>query len=121
MSCIVYRTNPKTGVKYAYRSESYRDPTTKKPKNRREYLGRVDPETQKIIPKAEDGKRNRSKLGVPNTNDDVMPKEVSDVIAEQRNEIEHLHNVIDELREQQLQTKKALTKIRDAIDEQLNL
>ena len=63
MACIVYRTNKKNGVVYAFRSESYRDPVTKQPKSRRTYLGRVDPVTKEIIPKAEDGKRNRSKLG----------------------------------------------------------
>ena len=36
---------------------------TKQPKSRRTYLGRVDPVTNEIIPKAEDGKRNRAKLG----------------------------------------------------------
>lgn len=51
MACIVYRTDPDTGAKYAYRSESYRDPVTGKPRNRREYLGRVDPETGEIRPK----------------------------------------------------------------------
>ena len=59
MSCIVYVTNKKTNAKYAYRSESYRDPVTKKPKSKRTYLGRVDPETNEIIPKATNGKRNR--------------------------------------------------------------
>ena len=63
MASIVYRTNKKNGVVYAFRSESYRDPVTKQPKSRRTYLGRVDPVTKEIIPKAEDGKRNRSKLG----------------------------------------------------------
>ena len=51
MSSIVYRTDPKSGAQYAYRSESYRDPITHKPRNRKEYLGRVDPETGEIIPK----------------------------------------------------------------------
>lgn len=60
MSCIIYITNKNTNTKYAYRSESYRDPVTKKPKSRRTYLGRVDPETNAIIPKATNGKRNRT-------------------------------------------------------------
>lgn len=51
VSSIVYRTDPKNGAKYAYRSESYRDPVTRKPRNRKEYLGRVDPVTGEIIPK----------------------------------------------------------------------
>lgn len=61
MACIVYQVNKKTNTKYAYRSESYRDPITKQPRSRRTYLGRVDPETNEIIPKAEKGKRNRKR------------------------------------------------------------
>ena len=51
MSCIIYQTNKKTGIKYAYKSESYRDPVTKKPRSKRTYLGRVDPITDEIIQK----------------------------------------------------------------------
>ena len=61
MSTIVYQTNKATGTIYAYRSESYRDPVTKRPKTHRTYLGIVDPETKAIVPKAEVGKRNRTK------------------------------------------------------------
>lgn len=64
MSCIVYQTNHRTGVVYAYESQSYRDPVTKKSKSHRTYLGRVDPVTGAIVKKAENGKRNRSVLGV---------------------------------------------------------
>ena len=59
MSSIVYRTDEKTGNKYAYESRSFRDPVTKKVKTKKTYLGRVDPLTDEIIPKAEPGKRNR--------------------------------------------------------------
>lgn len=50
MACIVYQRS-KNGSTYAYRSESYRDPRSGKPRSRREYLGRVDPETGEIVPK----------------------------------------------------------------------
>lgn len=59
MSSTIIITNKKTGQKYAYDSVSYRDPVTKKPKSKRTYLGRVDPITGAIIPKASKGKRNR--------------------------------------------------------------
>lgn len=85
-------------------------------KNKREYLGKVDPETQEIIPKGERVKRNHSEQGTLDVKDEVMSKEESDVIAKQRDEIEHLNKVIAELREQILETKKALTKIRDAME-----
>lgn len=49
MPTIVYQTNSKTGVKYAYESVSYWDKDKKAPRSRRRYLGRVDPETGEII------------------------------------------------------------------------
>ena len=63
MSRIVYQTNKNAGTKYAYLSESYRDPKTGTPKSRRTYLGRVDPETGDIIPKAARGGRNTTPTG----------------------------------------------------------
>ena len=59
MPTIVYHIDSKTGNKYAYESKSYRDPETKKVKTKKTYLGRVDPVSGEIIPKAEPGKRNR--------------------------------------------------------------
>ena len=50
MACIVYQKH-KNGSTYAYRSESFRDPRTGKPTSRREYIGRVDPDTGAIVPK----------------------------------------------------------------------
>ena len=55
MPTIVYQTNPKTGVKYAYLSK-------KAPRSTREYLGRVDPETGDII---KGSGRNRKVVTVP--------------------------------------------------------
>jgi hypothetical protein len=63
MSSIVYQTDRRSGTTYAYRSEPVRDPVTGKPSQKRTYLGRVDPETGEIVPKAAKGKRNRSKVG----------------------------------------------------------
>jgi len=50
MSSIV-RAKHKNGSVYAYRSTSFRSPKTGRPTSKREYLGRVDPETGEIIPK----------------------------------------------------------------------
>jgi hypothetical protein len=49
MPTIVYQTNQKTGVKYAYLSKSYWNKDKKAPRSTRQYLGRVDPETGEII------------------------------------------------------------------------
>ena len=100
MSCIVYITNKKTNTKYAYRSESYRDPITKKPKSRRTYLGRVDPVTNEIIPKAEKGKRNRNLTGNDSTKNEekqiASSKQVN--ITELKRQIEFLRIQQDELK-----------------------
>ena len=61
MSCIVYQKH-KNGSTYAYRSESFRSPRTGRPTSRREYLGRVDPETGEIVPKR--ARRSAPEAGV---------------------------------------------------------
>ena len=63
MSSIVYQKDRRSGSTYAYRSEPARDPVTGKATQIRTYLGRVDPETGEIVPKAAPGRRNRSKVG----------------------------------------------------------
>ncbi|MGM0384218.1 MAG: IS1634 family transposase [Thermodesulfobacteriota bacterium] len=50
MAAIVYQTNKKTGVTYAYESISYWDKDKKQSRAKRKCIGRVDPDTQKIIP-----------------------------------------------------------------------
>ena len=101
MSCIVYLKNKKTGVVYAYESESYRDPVTKKPKSKRTYLGRVDPVTKMIIPKAEDGKRNRTKSAAAyGMLPDETVREINDLkkqLCQANEQIIQLQTQVDEL------------------------
>jgi hypothetical protein len=49
MATIVYQTNKKTGIIYAYESISFWDKEKQQSRARRKCIGRVDPETQKII------------------------------------------------------------------------
>lgn len=51
MPSIVYQTDRKTGIKYAYESTSYWDKEKKQPRSTRKYIGKVDPETGEIIRK----------------------------------------------------------------------
>ena len=96
---ILYRTNPKNGVTYAYQSESYRDPVTKQPKSRRTYLGRVNPETKLIIPKGESGTHNTSKLGEP-VSRGTMPADTAKVIADLRDRVDQLQKENDAFKAQ---------------------
>jgi transposase len=50
MAAIVYQTNKKTGVTYAYESISYWDKDKQQSRAKRKCIGRVDPDTMKIIP-----------------------------------------------------------------------
>ena len=107
MSCIIYQTNKKNGIKYAYKSESYRDPVTKKPKSKRTYLGRVDPVTDEIIPKAESGKRNRASIS-----DSSIPDHIQEELAS-RNE------TIRTLRQQVSTFEATLKSLKASIEDAL--
>lgn len=50
MAAIVYQTNKKNGVTYAYESISYWDKEKRQSRAKRKCIGRVDPETKKIVP-----------------------------------------------------------------------
>ena len=50
MSCITKHKNKKTGVIYAYKSESYWDSDKKQARNKKTYIGKVNPITNEIIP-----------------------------------------------------------------------
>lgn len=50
MAAIVFQTNKKTGVTYAYESISFWDKEKQQSRAKRKCIGRVDPKTQKIIP-----------------------------------------------------------------------
>lgn len=46
---IVYNHDKRSGITYAYESESYWDKEKKIPRCRRKLIGRADPETGEII------------------------------------------------------------------------
>ena len=66
MAAIVYQTNKKTGITYAYESISFWDKEKKQSRAKRKCIGRVDPETRQIIPtrkKKPPGVGKRTKRG----------------------------------------------------------
>ena len=50
MSAIVYQTNKKTGVTYAYESISYWDKDKRQSRAKRKCIGRLDPQTKEVVP-----------------------------------------------------------------------
>jgi len=62
MATIVYQKDKRSGITYAYESVSYWDKDKQQSRAKRKLVGRVDPETGKIVPT--DG-RGRKKKDVP--------------------------------------------------------
>ena len=61
MASIVYQTDKKTGIKYAYESTSYWDKEKKQPRSKRTLIGRLDSETGEIVPTDGRGQKRRQK------------------------------------------------------------
>ena len=104
MSCIVYQVDKKTGVKYAYKSESYWDKEKQQPRSKRTYIGKVDPETGEIIPKEKRGSHSDSKK-----------EKSSDELAKLFEEIKDKDNTISELRDELKAERKKVAKLEDAL------
>lgn len=113
MSSVVYQTG-KNGTKYAYESESFRDPVTHKPKSKRKYLGRVDPETGMIIPKAAEGKRNRSKIG---KYEGQLPPDFLKEVQEQKRQIAELQNQLTILKEHSSASDALILRMKQLISD----
>nr|WP_026039146.1 hypothetical protein [Sporolactobacillus vineae] len=56
---IIRQKDKRSGLTYAYESESYWDKEKKQPRSRRKLIGRVDEKTGKIVPTDGRGKRRR--------------------------------------------------------------
>ena len=102
MSCIVYQTNKRTGIRYAYESVSYWDKEKKQPRSKRTYVGRVDENTGEIIRKA-NSDRTVPEIGLSEMADggydeveDVCPQYENPELEECKEEIERLKAEIAE-------------------------
>ena len=77
---IVYQSDKRSGITYAYENKAYWDKEKKQSRSKRTLIGRVDPETGKIIPT--DG---RCKMRSPSYQDESayqMPKTLKECRAE---------------------------------------
>ena len=127
MSCVVYLTNKKSGYMYAYESESYRDPITRKPKSRRSFIGRVDPVTKELLDpeKArrlkEKKERSSGKATVQEetnlkpldstlSSEEVIEelRQVKEILLQERDELRRIQNEQDRTRETVLTVVKLI-------------
>lgn len=98
---IVYQTDKRSGITYAYENQSFWDPQLKRSRSKRKLIGRVDPVTKEILPT--DGRcKKRSPSYIPGTDDYEMPKTMKGL----KDEVRRLLEENRELREQ-LNKKKS--------------
>ena len=98
MSCIVYQTDKKTGVKYAYESVSYWDKEKQQPRSKRTYIGRVDPVTNEIIRKKERNTHSADELQEDSANElEKLRKELA--LKEKDRTISRLSKSLNKIRE----------------------
>jgi hypothetical protein len=103
-------TNPKTGLTYAYRSEARWDPEKGYSVPKRTYLGRVDPNTNEVIPSS--GVRGRKKKEESVDAPSYLPQYEA-ALTENRalkKELAQLRDEVRELRNQKTRTDKALVQ-----------
>ncbi len=113
MSCIVYQVDKKTGVKYAYESVSYWDKEKQQPRSKREYIGKVDPETGEIIPK----KGRRVPSEEVSASDDEKFLLLHDEIKRKDEELKELRKELKEYRNKYSNALDTLQKIQKLIKE----
>ncbi len=92
---IVYQTDKRSGITYAYENQSYWDKELKSSRSKRKLIGRVDPVTKEILPT--DGRcKKLSPTYDGDPNEYVMPK----TMKELKNEVRRLLAENKELKEQ---------------------
>lgn len=62
MSSIIKRLDKRTGITYVYESTSYWDKEKKQPRSKRVLIGKLDPDTGKVVPTDGRGKRRKERL-----------------------------------------------------------
>ena len=103
--------NKKTGVTYVYESHSYWDKERKQHRSDRKLIGKLDPETGKIIPthkKKDDpvsDKAAQSKI-----------KALEAQIARDEKELQELRDKVSSLQKELTEKKRIIDKIRTIID-----
>lgn len=113
MSKIVYQKDKRYGTTYAYRVGSEIDPETGRRKTTREYVGRVDPQTGDIVPKAKDGGRNRSALVVEDSDDGAGIIELRRKLEERSEEVARLKAAVARLRAEEVRLSARVRELEE--------
>ena len=94
---VIRQYDKRSGITYAYESQSYWDPEKKMTRAKRKLIGRVDPDTGEIVPT--DGRNKKSKTPASGDTDyRKMYEKLLKKYEAQETLIESLKKQIEELR-----------------------
>lgn len=94
---VVYQTDKRSGITYAYENKSFWDKDLKRSRSKRTLIGRVDKETGEIVPT--DGRcKKRSPSYQENENEYQMPKTMKEMRLEIRRLLEENADLKEQLR-----------------------
>lgn len=96
---IVYQTDKRSGITYAYENQSFWDPGLKRSRSKRKLIGRVDKDTGEIVPT--DGRCKKRSPSYQGDADDryQMPKTMTEMRAEIRRLLAENESLKEQLRE----------------------
>ena len=92
---IVYQTDKRSGITYAYENQSYWDKDLKRSRSKRTLIGRVDKETGEIVPT-----EGRCKKRSPSYHGEDLGYQMPKTMTEMRSEIRRLLEENASLKEQ---------------------
>ena len=112
---IVYCYNKSRNVTYVYESVSYWDKEKKQPRSSRKLIGKLDPDTGKVVPTA---KRNRSDytMNAQNSPDNSVTTDYKVLYENCLSELTDLRLQLDALKAQNRLLSKAVSDARKALD-----
>ena len=92
---IVYQTDKRSGITYAYENKAYWDKEKKQSRSKRTLIGRVDPETGEIVPT--DGRCKKLSPDYQGNSDYQMPKTLKECKEEIRQLLEENQSLKEQL------------------------
>ena len=122
MASIVKMHNKKSGVTYVYESESYWDKEKQQPRNKRKLIGKLDPETGKVVPTEKKGRRSASAeivaepVSAPNTEAVAVDAGQSALLKQKDDEIAALRKRVKMLESQCSCMEDIVRRIRSLTD-----
>lgn len=95
---IVYQTDKRSGITYAYENQSFWDKELKRSRSKRTLIGRVDKDTGKIIPT--DGRCRKLSPSYQSQADEYqMPRTMKEMRAEIKRLLEENASLKEQLRD----------------------